>query len=92
MNACLDAVGTSLERAYFNGVIFVEDNRLTVSRFERVRRSWWQRLFTRPWSPARAFDVVEIVEPDPTFYRVGNYIYAHPATLEKFKSRLTELG
>jgi len=59
--------------------------------YELVKRTWKERLFTRPWEPRRKYKQV-MIELNPQMYRInvnGGYkILAHPA----FKEQLYREG
>lgn len=52
------------------------------------RRSWRDRLCTRPWRPWIAFRTITPQIPDPAVYRIGDALYGHPDTLRTLKQEL----
>ncbi len=52
-----------------------------------VRRSWRERLFSRPWRPWIATKVIEVDDPEtPVVWMVDHRLMMHPAVKEKFAS------
>ena len=64
----------------------VECNLLT--RVEAVRRTWKERVFTRPWRPWRK--IKHVTGPDPDMMRVNGMYYGHPATVAKLRKVLDQ--
>lgn len=52
-----------------------------ISDYKTVRRSWGERLFTRPWRPLVATKQVH----DPQIFKHGNYIYCSYETAAKLE-------
>lgn len=59
-----------------------------------VRRSWRERLFTRPWRPRVRSKIVMVMTtvPDDTIYQRGNIYLMHPTTLQKLTAVLATTG
>lgn len=63
-----------------SGMRVIESPLLTEPR--EVRRTWYERLFTRPWRPLGATRTVQV--PSKTIYRIGpDVLLMHPATLRE---------
>ncbi len=61
----------------------IENQNMTVEDgTTTVKRSWGERIFTRPWKPLMSTREVARFVPDPDVYliRSTNLIVAHPAT------------
>ncbi len=76
------------------GIPIIENEILVVDGepYQR-RRSWRERLFTRPWRPWRATKWVVPKIPDPNIYVSniepwGKRIYAHPVTAQRIREHL----
>lgn len=59
----------------------------------KVRRSWRERLLTRPWRPWHAIKWVTPKIPNPNFFvsngePFGRCIYAHPETARKLYEKI----
>ena len=53
------------------------------TRLEVVRRSWRERLLSRPWNPWIATKTIEVPNYAPAIFRVGNTILYHPSLREQ---------
>lgn len=52
-----------------------------------VRRSWRERLFSRPWRPWISTKVIEVDDPEtPVVWMVDRRLMMHPAVKDKFAS------
>lgn len=76
------------------GIPIIESEVLIIDGepYER-RRTWRERLFTRPWRPWRATQRVIPKVPDPNFYVSsvepwGKQIFAHPVTARRIYEHL----
>lgn len=49
------------------------------TRPETVRRSWKERLFTRPWRPWVSTKTIQVPNYKPAIFRAGNVVYYHPS-------------
>lgn len=53
-----------------------------------VRRSWRNRLFSRPWRPWKSTYTYTPQVPSPEVLLVGDTFYVHPATWSNLCERL----
>ena len=58
----------------------------------QVRRSWRERLFSRPWRPLRRTRTFVPQVPSKHAYRMGDRIVMHPAMLAQLKSASSTEG
>ena len=65
---------------------------LTISVNRRVKRTWKERLFEKPWHPMIKTKLVYSEIPDPKVYMIGNILYCHPATLKRLRQALETKG
>lgn len=72
---------------YLHGVRIITSPFLTESGEPyEVRRTWLERLFSRPWRPLQATRTVVPQVPMNGFVQMGrNEILMHPAMLEQFE-------
>jgi hypothetical protein len=70
----------------------VTDERLTILEPMEVRRSWWERLTSRPWRLWKATKVILIKFPDPRVFRMnqGQTIICHPDTFAVLVARMRQ--
>jgi len=54
----------------------------------RVRRTWRERLLSRPWRPLRAFKMIPTVKPDPSVYRTAQGLFMHPDTWRRIQRQM----
>ena len=85
--ALADSLKTGVMPCGLAGVVVYTNHHLT--RSERVRRSWRERLFSWPWRPWRGLKFITV--PDEKVYEVnpggeGAFYIMHPATWEKYKA------
>lgn len=60
--------------------------------YEKVERSWRERLFTRPWNPDRKFNVImKELNPKAYFLPQSGIFVAHPVFKEEIE-RSMEMG
>lgn len=63
------------------GLRIIENPLLVVPGEPRtVRRSWRERLFSRPWHPWTPTKTIVPMVPDPSAYALGGCYVMHPAT------------
>lgn len=55
-------------------------------RPEKRRRSWKERLFSRPWTPWVAEKTIMVPNYKPAIYRVGDRIIYHPALEDRVRA------
>jgi hypothetical protein len=72
----------------FCNVRVYENIYLTVP--ETVKRTWKERLFTRPWRPFRKTKVIQVPNPDLIKTSVG--LIGHPDTVAKLRKMLEKGG
>lgn len=48
-----------------------------------VKRTWRERLFSRPWRPLQTHNYIQTYDPDPNFYDIGGVMFCHPVLLDK---------
>ena len=78
---------------YQFGMQLLESAYMTVTKETTVKRSWRERLLSRPWRPWKTTKIVVSQEPDPNLYRIGRtQIVGHPATIAKLKKKRAEKG
>lgn len=70
-----------------HGVRIMEDPNLVRDGAPRyVRRSWRERLFSRPWRPLQRTRIVTPKEPSPEVLRIRPGVVAmHPATAQALR-------
>lgn len=80
----------NLEAQRVAGMYCLANDSLTISGVaEHRRRTWVERLFSKPWTPHIPNKVVSTRVPDPYLYIVDSLllgkttIVAHPETIEK---------
>lgn len=61
-----------------------------LARYKLVRRSWKERLFSRPWQPLRRFNQVERDGGEVIIDKLNRRIYASPLVINTLKQRLAE--
>ena len=73
----------------YTGLAIRESEYLVVADGTRtVRRTWGERLFSRPWRPFKATKEETVYRPDDSIYRVGQMLVCHPVTARKLKAAL----
>ncbi len=67
----------------------VESEALTIpgTPYEQ-RRTWKERLFSRPWRPMQATRTVVPRLPDPQSYKIGSRLFMHPQTAAALRRHL----
>lgn len=55
-------------------------------RPEKFKRSWKERLFSRPWTPWVAEKTIMVPNYKPAIYRVGDKIVYHPALEDRVRA------
>ena len=60
----------------------IESPFVTVLETRVVKRTWRERLLSRPWRPWQATKEIGVRVPDPQLYFVGSVIVGHPATVQ----------
>ena len=70
----------------FHVVRVFESKYMTVP--QEVKRTWRERLFTRPFRPFRKTKIIQV--PNPNLYRTPFGVYGHPETIRKLKAALAE--
>lgn len=64
--------------SFIKGERFYADKHLTEPKCEEVKRTWSERLFTRPWRPLKTHKVVVTQVASRKVLKIhGNY-FAHP--------------
>jgi hypothetical protein len=82
---------TEMPPSTFTGLRIVETEMLTEPGEPiDVRRTWRERLFSRPWRPLRATKLFVPQVPMKTAMRVGNTLYMHPVTARAMRQMLKE--
>lgn len=68
-------------------VRIIESVYLTESEDQTVRRTWWERWFTRPWQPWEMTKVVRVDVPMKAAVRLDrNTFLMHPATVQQMRA------
>lgn len=57
-----------------------------------VRRSWRERLFSRPWRPWQPTKLVPTTKPRKDLLVVGNMVLVHPARLNDLMKAAEKAG
>lgn len=77
------------------GLRMIESLHCTVSkaRWTRVRRSWRERLFSRPrrWRATHRPRKVYKQVPDPSYYMLNGALVAHPVTMMALKVEMARM-
>ncbi len=81
-------------------VRILESNHLTITRSVPVRRTWRERLLTRPWRPWVARRTETRVEPNPeilwvrvsTPFGLIESMVAHPATVARLRQQVAAIA
>lgn len=60
------------------GERFIPDRNMTESRVEEVKRTWPERLFSRPWRPLKSHKFITISVPSRKVIRLRGDYFAHP--------------
>ena len=68
-----------------HSIKIVESVHLYKETIKTKRRSWRERLFSRPWNPLKRTKVVCERRPDPNFYFVNGLFVGHPETVARFR-------
>lgn len=78
----------------FAGVRIIESPCLTeAGEPQAVRRSWRERLCSRPWRPWKATKTVVPQVPSRTVYRLaGGRLLMHPEIAREYRRALAEGG
>lgn len=81
-----------LEPPYrYNGYEVVTDHNMTENGEPfQERRTWKERLFTRPWKPFKGTKTVVLMVPMRKCIRLGNKLVMHPEVLKELKKALYE--
>lgn len=61
---------------YGTRIVFSDTKGFTILK---VRRSFWERWFTKPWTPWELYKTVKI----PGFYKEDGIIYVHTSLTEQ---------
>lgn len=73
---------------YISNVPIITSPQACDPEYEFVKRSWRERLFTRPWEPRRKYNRV-LVKLNPKMYKIKfrglNTIVCHPSIYEQVK-------
>ena len=84
----LDAQNKLSGIASVSGIKVVFSDLACDPEYELVKRSWKERLFTRPWEPRRKYDQV-MTALNPQMYKMnttgGEMIVAHPTFKEQLR-------
>jgi hypothetical protein len=59
----------------------------TIEDFIKIKRSWFERLFTFPWEPLKAYRVLEI----QAMHRIGDNFAVSPATYAELNRKFRSL-
>lgn len=86
-----ECFGPPIARASFgpgplNGISISTQDRLVIPGGEpyQVRRTWKERLFSRPWRPWVRTRTVTPMKPDPRIYQSPDgYLVGHPVTVDR---------
>lgn len=77
----------------WGGLKVVSDINCTVSIPWFLRRTWRERLFSRPWRPLEEVKVIKRTVPSPHIYVVGKQtVIAHPDMVAKLGSIINQEG
>lgn len=82
---------TTLPSMYM-GLRLVSNASMVIPRTTITRRTWRERLFSRPWTPLKAITVTVTHEPYPEVFRIKDYLVGHPDTLAKLIEGLEATG
>ena len=86
-----DSLNNAFDYPVWSAVRFLESGLIRICTGTRkVRRTWRDRLFTRPWRPWQADRVEPVYEPDPNIYEIGHGLFTgHPVTIAKVRKLLS---
>lgn len=73
-----------------HGMPLHENPLLTEQEEYTIRRTWKQRLLTRPWRPWRATIVRTRRVPSKQIYALNGAFFAHPETATRIRAMLKE--
>lgn len=80
-----------VQNVMFNGFQIMENATLTISESIPRFKPWWQKVIE--WNPCNTdfikSNFIETTKPDPSIYKVGNKIMAHPSIVRQMKEALT---
>jgi len=76
-----------------NIVFYTSDSMLVENGFFKQKRSWRERLFSRPWRPFQSSKKIEKYKPDPNLMVIKRDDYGriqtmvgHPETIKLIKT------
>ena len=86
----MTALSTWYAPGIINGLRIVEDPNMTIAgKPYRVKRTWRERLFTKPWKPLwRYRTIVPQVPRKEIFMAPGNLAIMHPVIAMKLKEEI----
>lgn len=87
----IDDLNRNFDYPAWGHVRFVESKYLTVQAgWRKVRRTWKERLLTRPWRPWQHHKLVAVQEPDPQIYEISPGVFiGHPVTITKLRQAVS---
>lgn len=68
--------------------ILIDNNLIVRDEDKVVKRTWFERLFTRPWIPLKKTNRYIQYKPDPNIYTVDNKRIMHEDTFANLRSKV----
>jgi len=68
--------------------VFIDDHLVIDDGFESVKRTWKERLFSRPWNPIKSTKFINKYKPDTTIYKSYFGYTMHPSIYDKLKKEI----
>lgn len=78
-------------RAHPGSYAIIESDQLYETKTRSVRRSWRERLFTRPWRPWIATKTISYRVPSECIYVMDDKIVCHPSVAEALRHAISEV-
>jgi hypothetical protein len=77
----------------FHGYKVVANPILTKTETREVKRTWKERLFTRPWQPFKVIrtESYQVPDRDVLVDKINRVIYAHPSVVKELNEALTKV-